>query len=170
MDFDELFASKIKTKKKKKKIHNVMNSQSAHDMRKEYEEMLDQVYRKLEHQIQHKPIRKIKLIEPIVVSHNMKTCITNFKSLCESVNRNEEACMRFIQSELVTMCSLNTQKQLIIKGRYTPLKLRTILTKYINKYCKCNMCDSLDTILKKNTTSRLLILECNKCLAHRTIM
>merc|ERR1719220_1906151 len=58
--------------------------------------------------------------------------------------------------------------QLILKGRYLPKHCESLLRKYIKEYVTCEMCKSAATELKRDSSTRLFIVECSNCGATRT--
>ena len=41
--------------------------------------------------------------------------------------------------------------------------------RYINDYVVCNSCKSLDTLLDRDSSTRIMFLRCQQCSASRTV-
>ncbi|KAF6262197.1 hypothetical protein COO60DRAFT_1677561 [Scenedesmus sp. NREL 46B-D3] len=74
-----------------------------------------------------------------------KTVFTNFMDLCKAMNRNNE------------------------HGRFLPKSFETVLRRYVNEYVLCPGCKSVDTLLDKDSATRLMHLRCQQCGASRTV-
>jgi translation initiation factor 2 subunit 2 len=99
-----------------------------------------------------------------------KTALTNFNDICSALNRPLEEVMAFMKNDLGTNCSIDGNQCCIIKGTNIKInQIEALLRRYIDSYVKCNMCKSIDTILTRDTSSRLLSLTCNQCRASRNV-
>jgi translation initiation factor 2 subunit 2 len=98
-----------------------------------------------------------------------KTVFTNFMELCKSMNRNHEHVLQFLLSELGTSGSLDGTQRLVVKGRFLPKAFETVLRRYINDYVLCNSCKSVDTLLDRDSSTRIMFLRCQQCSASRTV-
>ena len=58
---------------------------------------------------------------------------------------------------------------MVLKGRFVPKKVESLLRKYISEYVTCAMCRSPDTVLTRDSVSRLYFVNCNSCGASRTV-
>mmetsp|Transcript_45734 Transcript_45734/g.91537 ORF Transcript_45734/g.91537 Transcript_45734/m.91537 type:complete len:194 (+) Transcript_45734:732-1313(+) len=98
-----------------------------------------------------------------------KTIFLNFKEICLSLNREKEHLLLFISSELGVFASIQNGGGLVLKGRYQPKGIENILRNYINEYVLCGSCKGAETILKKDSLSRLFFILCNRCQASRSV-
>eukprot|EP00887_Chlorella_sp_A99_P000284 scaffold13.g284.t1 len=98
-----------------------------------------------------------------------KTVFTNFMELCKSMNRNHEHVQAFLLAELGTSGSLDGQQRLVVKGRFLPKAFEGVLRRYINEYVLCNSCKSPDTLLDRDSSTRIMFLRCQQCGASRTV-
>lgn len=109
--------------------------------------------------------KKISLQKPDISSANKKTYISNFRSLCSKLHRDEHEVKIFFEKELLTTTSLNVDGCLIITGVFRQPGLLKIFTNYIKEYVTCKECNSCDTeIIKEN---RIMFLKCNRCLSKK---
>jgi len=91
-----------------------------------------------------------------------RTTITNFDEICACINRRGDKVYPFIAAELNCHASYSDHK-LTIKGRFQRMQLEGVFRRYIGEYVKCKSCQSLDTILTKDSTTKLTMLMCNFC-------
>ena len=85
------------------------------------------------------------------------------------MNRNTEHVSAYLLAELGTSGSLDSQSRLVIKGRFLPKSFETVLRRYVNEYVLCPGCKSVDTLLDRDSTTRLMHLRCQQCGASRTV-
>ncbi|ARF09152.1 translation initiation factor 2 subunit beta [Catovirus CTV1] len=110
---------------------------------------------------------KINLPKLLVTAENKKTFFSNYRKVCQELNRNDADLVRFVQKELATNVSINGNDELVIEGMYREKQIEKVLVNYIEQYVKCKMCKSLSTtVIKEN---RKNILSCNKCKATSTL-
>lgn len=114
--------------------------------------------------------RRYTLKPPNVVRDGTKKCaFTNFKEICNQMNRPQEHLLAFTQTELGTTGSLDGNDCLILRGRFTAKHIEGLLRKYIAEYVQCTMCHTLDTKLEKDSSTRLYSVTCKACGAGRTV-
>ena len=58
---------------------------------------------------------------------------------------------------------------LILNGGYQQKHFIKIIKKYIEVYLRCNVCQAYDSIIEKDTKTRLEFLKCKNCGASRTV-
>ncbi|CAE8592527.1 unnamed protein product, partial [Polarella glacialis] len=108
-----------------------------------------------------------------------KVAWVNFSELCVMMKRPVEHVVQFVLAEFGTEGSIagaattraegaGADGQLILKGRYLPKHCESLLRKYIKEYVTCEMCKSANTVLKKDSSTRLSVVECSNCGAFRT--
>jgi translation initiation factor 2 subunit 2 len=119
---------------------------------------------------------KINIIRPkINPEGSKKTVILNFQTICTNINREEKSLSTFISNELATTISIggvvkgskNNERTLIIRGRFKPAAIETIIKQYIIAYVRCPQCKSINTYcIKENRIERL---NCNNCTASTAV-
>ena len=137
-----------------------------------YEELLDRVFSTLRaHNPELTGERRRTTLKPPQVAREgtKKTVFTNFMDLARSMNRNPEHLQAYLLAELGTSGSLDGQQRLIMKGRFQPKSFETCLRRYMNDYVLCNSCKSPDTLLDRDSSSRIMFLRCQQCGASRTV-
>eukprot|EP00361_Fabrea_salina_P003590 CAMPEP_0202425324 /NCGR_PEP_ID=MMETSP1345-20130828/21_1 /ASSEMBLY_ACC=CAM_ASM_000843 /TAXON_ID=342563 /ORGANISM="Fabrea Fabrea salina" /LENGTH=186 /DNA_ID=CAMNT_0049035537 /DNA_START=285 /DNA_END=845 /DNA_ORIENTATION=+ len=162
---------KKKTKKPKKKPEEESqvaapeeNSDSV------YQEMLDRVFALLSSKKGGvSEGQKLIVKQPQVQRmSSTKTLWSNFKDICDSLNRPPDHVSKFFFNELGTEGS-TTEFALIFKGRYLEKNIENLLKKYITEYVMCNMCKSLKTTLTKDQTIRMFTMKCERCGCTRSV-
>lgn len=137
-----------------------------------YEELLSRVFAILtEKNPELAGGKKRVLLKPpeVVREGTKKTVFVNFMELSKMMNRNSEHVQQFLLAELGTSGSLDGQSRLIIKGRFQPKNFEVTLRRYVNDYVLCHACKSMDTLLDKDSNTRLSYLRCQQCGASRSV-
>jgi len=145
---------------------------SGEDRDYKYEELLDRVFGILkEKNPELTGERRRTVLKPPQVAREgtKKTVFTNFMDLCKAMNRQHEHVSAYLLAELGTSGSLDGQQRLVIKGRFLPKSFETVLRRYVNEYVLCPGCKSVDTLLDRDSSTRLMHLRCQQCGASRTV-
>lgn len=181
-DDDDLDFTKMKKKKKnpKNEEKSPQNEEKSpeegiEDDKKpidySYEFLCDRLYEQLYRdrpELRRAKVAKIALPPPQLERlGGKKTIWLNFQKTCDVLNRDIEHVKLFFLHELCTQGSLNGQKCLIIRGRYRQDAVINLLTKYINGFVKCKICDKPNTKLIRE--QRLTRLQCLDCQSIRTV-
>jgi translation initiation factor 2 subunit 2 len=112
----------------------------------------------------------IKIPIPLVnKAGTSRSAWTNFTEVCSSLNRPTDHLFQFIIAELGTEGSIGGENQVLLKGRYNNKHVESLLKKYVHDYIQCYICKSSATVLKKDNSARLQVLECTSCKSTRTI-
>merc|ERR1712150_245312 len=99
-----------------------------------------------------------------------KTLWANFQDICKSMRRNPEHVFQFFMAELGTEGSIDGNQRLVIRGKYVPKYIESLLRKYIVEYVTCQMCRSPNTDLLKDSTTRLQFCNCKDCGSTRSVV
>jgi translation initiation factor 2 subunit 2 len=89
-----------------------------------------------------------------------KTLWTNFQEICNTMKRNPDHVFQFMMAELGTEGSIDGNQRLVIRGKFVPRYIESLLRKYVGEYVQCQMCRSYNTTLKRDQNSRLYFVEC----------
>lgn len=111
--------------------------------------------------------QKYKISPPSVIRDGKKSIFANIKEISDRMHRPTEHVIQFLFAELGTSGSVDGSARLVIKGRYMPKQLETVLRKYITEYVLCKTCKSINTKLSKE--NRIYFLECNSCGSRRSV-
>lgn len=130
----------------------------------DYEFMLGRIYEKL---TVARPQTRTTIAPPkITMEGSRKTIWNNFADICGMLNRNTAHVLKYISEELATSCSISGQK-LVVRGKFRPKQIESIIVKYIGEYVKCSSCRSPNTVfIRENRSS---FLHCNDCQAQKMI-
>ncbi|KAF0693219.1 Aste57867_15813 [Aphanomyces stellatus] len=136
-----------------------------------YEEMLDRIMNKLHENNPDLADRKKAIIKPpqLMRVGTKKTLWVNFQEICKMMHRNPEHVLQFTLSELGTEGNLDGTQRLIIRGRYVPKYIESLLRKYITEYVTCQMCRSPNTTLTRDNVTRLHFVNCQECESSRSV-
>eukprot|EP00591_Stephanopyxis_turris_P000420 CAMPEP_0195525204 /NCGR_PEP_ID=MMETSP0794_2-20130614/25514_1 /TAXON_ID=515487 /ORGANISM="Stephanopyxis turris, Strain CCMP 815" /LENGTH=245 /DNA_ID=CAMNT_0040655605 /DNA_START=79 /DNA_END=816 /DNA_ORIENTATION=+ len=137
----------------------------------EYEELLDRAMRTLH---EHNPDlveKKRRNMKPPQLTRvgTKKTLWVNFQEICTMMQRNPEHVLQFFMAELGTEGNLDGNQRLVIKGKYLPKYIESLLRKYILEYVTCRMCRSPNTELAKDAGTRLFFCSCRDCGSSRSV-
>ena len=98
-----------------------------------------------------------------------KTLWVNFQEICTMMQRPPEHVFQFFMAELGTEGSIDGNQRLVIRGKYVPKYIESLLRKYIVEYVTCQMCRSPNTELNKDPATRLHFCTCSDCGSSRSV-
>jgi translation initiation factor 2 subunit 2 len=98
-----------------------------------------------------------------------KTMWGNFKPICDIMHRTQEHVMSFVLSELGTDGSLDAKNRFLLKGRFRPVQVESLLKKYVVEYVMCAMCRNWETSLIRDPDTRLHFIQCESCGSRRSL-
>lgn len=138
-----------------------------------YGQLLQRVFDILHH---HNPDlsdkRRWKIIPPQLMrvpNSTKKTLWTNFHDICKMMRRNPDHVFSFMMAELGTEGSIDGKQNLVIKGKFVPKYIESLLRKYILEYVQCQVCRSFITNLTRDAASRLYFVFCQDCNSQRSV-
>lgn len=127
--------------------------------------LIDKLYDELNMKLKKKS--KILLDPPGVTNGNKKTYISNFRKICQQLNRTEQVVQSYFEIELSCKTSIDQNGSLIINGNFKQNGIEKIFSNYIRDFVSCKECSSCDTILFKE--NRINYISCNRCLSKKAI-
>jgi translation initiation factor 2 subunit 2 len=89
-----------------------------------------------------------------------KTLWVNFQEICKMMRRSSEHVYQFMMAELGTEGSIDGNQRLVIRGKFVPKYIESLLRKYLLEYVKCQMCSGFNTTLTRDQVSRLFFVHC----------
>ncbi|CAM9319899.1 unnamed protein product [Ectocarpus sp. 12 AP-2014] len=98
-----------------------------------------------------------------------KTLWANFQDICQLMKRQPEHVFSFVVAELGTEGSIDGNQRLVLRGKYVPKYIESLLRKYIVEYVTCQMCRSPNTTLTRDPVSRLFFVHCQDCGSSRSV-
>lgn len=134
-----------------------------------YDEMLTRLYGIIEDKNPSLGDAKKYLMKPpqMVRVGSKKVSWVNFSEAVSMMDRPIEHVYQFVLAEFGTEGSIAGDGQLILKGRYMQKHTESLLRKYIKEFVTCGMCKSGNTVLERDQSSRLYMVNCNNCGASR---
>ena len=110
-------------------------------------------------------------LKPPAVSRvgTTRTAWTNFNEICVGMKRNPDHVLSFFLAELGTTGSIDGSARLLVRGKYQPKYIESLLRKYISEYVICAMCRNLDTELARDPVTRLWFMNCKACGSSRSV-
>jgi len=136
----------------------------------EYEELLQRVHDIIEAKHSGLGVKEKYTLQPPQITRvgAKKTGWVNFVSICESMKRSPDHLMAYVFAELGVDGTMAGEGQFILKGRFYPRNIESLLRKYIREYVMCGMCRSTDTELVKDQATRLHNIKCRACHATKS--
>lgn len=136
-----------------------------------YEELLERVVDILQTKNPSLVEKKKRNIKPpqLQLLSSKKTLWVNFQEICTMMQRSSEHVFAFFMAELGTEGSIDGNQRLVIRGKYVPKYIESLLRKYVVEYVTCEMCRSPNTDLKKDGASRLYFCHCRDCGSSRSV-
>jgi len=137
-----------------------------------YDFMLSRLYEIIEDKNPSLGVARKSLLKPpqTVRVGSKKVGWVNFQEICDMMNRSADHVTQFVLAEFGTEGSNTADGQLILKGRYMPKHLESLLKKYMKEFVICQMCKSKDTELARDNSTRLHVVSCANCGASRTAL
>lgn len=99
-----------------------------------------------------------------------KTLFANVQEIAVVLQRSPEHLIQFLFAELGTSGSIDGEKRLILKGKFQPKQMESVLRRYIIEYVTCKTCKSMNTELKRESANRLHFLSCKACGSTRSVL
>jgi translation initiation factor 2 subunit 2 len=85
------------------------------------------------------------------------------------MRRSSDHVFQFMMAELGVEGSIDGAKRLVIRGKFVPKYIESLLRKYITEYVGCQMCRCFNTSLTKDSVSRLHFVACLECGSTRSV-
>ncbi|RCK56324.1 Eukaryotic translation initiation factor 2 subunit beta [Candida viswanathii] len=99
---------------------------------------------------------KFRIPPPIVQREgSKKTMFANVQEIAIVLQRSPEHLIQYLFAELGTTGSIDGEKRLILKGKFQPKQMESVLRRYIIEYVTCKTCKSMNTELKRESANRL---------------
>lgn len=136
-----------------------------------YSDLLDRVVTTLQAQNPDLIEKKRRNMKPPQLSRvgTKKTLWVNFQEICTMMQRPPDHVNQYFMAELGTEGSIDGNHRLVIRGKYVPKYIESLLRKYIVEYVTCQMCRSPNTELVKDSSTRLQFINCKDCGSSRSV-
>ena len=136
-----------------------------------YQQLLDNIYGLIRAKNPDLVNKKRAVLRPPQVMRvgTSKILWVNYPEICKMMKRDPEHVFRFFLAELGTTGSIDGNQRFMIKGKYVPSYINSLLKKYIGKYVTCPMCKGVDTTLDRDSASRMYFMHCSTCGASKAV-
>ena len=85
------------------------------------------------------------------------------------MKRSPDHVLSFFLAELGTTGSIDGSDRLLVRGKYQPKYIESLLRKYSGESVICSMCRNLDTELSRDPNTRLWYMNCKACRSARSV-
>jgi translation initiation factor 2 subunit 2 len=130
----------------------------------EYEEMLEQAYKKV------KPIEgrseRFEIPNVEAITEGNKTIISNFSQVCAYLRRKPEHLAKFLQRELATPAAIEGDR-LVMQRKILTSRIGEKLKEYVKEFIICQECKKPDTELIKQ--DEFMFIHCMACGAKHSV-
>ena len=96
----------------------------------------------------------------------MRTILSNFKEICEALNRDPRHVLKFFSGEMATAATMQRNRA-IFQGKFGYDTFERLIQRYIKEFVVCPVCTRPDTKIVKD--KRFLFLVCEACGARSSI-
>lgn len=124
----------------------------------DYMELLERALSKVPSKMSKWGRFEVPKAQLIVVGN--QTIITNFKDICDALNRDLKHLSLFILHELGTAGVLE-EGRAILHGKFAKTSIDSLIERYTKMYVLCPVCGKIDTELKKE--KRIILMVCAAC-------
>lgn len=125
----------------------------------DFNKMLDNLYDQLD---QTNSKTTFYIPEPKINKKPTRLDWLNATEFLKTINRSLDHFINFLKTERKVIASYH-KNIIIIKGKFRKTDINKMMIEYVNKFCKCPVCSSFDTLLAKDGTIRRDKLICQKC-------
>ncbi|UWG48356.1 Translation initiation factor 2, beta subunit (eIF-2beta)/eIF-5 N-terminal domain [Halanaeroarchaeum sp. HSR-CO] len=105
--------------------------------------------------------------DPEVRPEGHVTVYENFQATVDTVGREEEHLLKFLQDELGTSAQIDERGRARLTGEFTERRIQAVLDDYVDTYVLCPECGLPDT--KLTTEHGAEILKCDACGARSSV-
>lgn len=136
-----------------------------------YQQLLTRVYDELRSNNPDLVNKKKSVLRPPQVMRvgTSRILWVNFAEICKMMKRDPEHVFRFFLAELGTTGSIDGSQRFLLKGKFVPKYIESLLKKYISEYVTCNGCRGVDTRLARDPMNRMYVMHCETCGAGRAV-
>lgn len=125
----------------------------------DYEEQLDRA-------IEETPdiegsVSRFSLPDPDIRQEGSATVYENFQSTLDSLDREGDHMMKYLQNELGTSANIDDRGRLRLKGEFRQARVREAIEGYAEGYVLCSECGLPDTRIEKENGAE--VLRCEAC-------
>ena len=129
-----------------------------------YKELLDRARSQLPSDVhEHK---RFEVPTPRSYVVGMRTILSNFREISESLNRDPRHVLKFFSGEMATAATMQRNRA-IFQGKFGYDTFERLIQRYVKEFVVCPVCTRPDTKIVKD--KRFLFLVCEACGARSSI-
>jgi translation initiation factor 2 subunit 2 len=128
----------------------------------------DELLKRARAEIPEVTLKKERLEMPrlFVSMVGMRTTISNFKEVAETLDRDPQHILKFLTREMATAATYRDGRA-IFQGKFPRDTFERLLTRYMESFVICPVCKRPDTKIVKE--KRLSFIICNACGARSSV-
>ncbi|WP_178917276.1 translation initiation factor IF-2 subunit beta [Natronomonas gomsonensis] len=104
---------------------------------------------------------RFSLPDPEIRQEGSATVYENFQSTLNTLDREADHVMKYLQNELGTSANIDDRGRLRLKGEFRQERVREAMEEYADGYVLCSECGLPDTRIEKENGAE--ILRCEAC-------
>jgi translation initiation factor 2 subunit 2 len=104
---------------------------------------------------------RFSLPDPEIRQEGSATVYENFQSTLNTLDREADHVMKYLQNELGTSANIDDRGRLRLKGEFRQERVREAMEEYVDAYVLCSECGLPDTRIEKENGAE--ILRCEAC-------
>jgi translation initiation factor 2 subunit 2 len=109
---------------------------------------------------------RLELPRLFVTMVGMRTTISNFKEVAETLDRDPQHILKFLTREMATAATYHDGRA-IFQGKFPRDTFERLLQRYMESFVTCPVCKRPDTKIVKE--KRLSFIVCNACGARSSV-
>jgi len=129
-----------------------------------YRELLERARSQLPSEVRE--YKRFEVPKPRSYVIGMRTVQSNFKEICEALNRDPHHVLKFFSGEMATAATMQGNRA-IFQGKFNNDTFERLIQRYVKEFVVCPVCTRPDTKIVKDR--RLLFLVCEACGARSSI-
>ena len=128
----------------------------------------DELLKRARSEVPEVKLKKERLEIPrlLVAIVGMRTNISNFKEIADTLDRDPQHILKFLTREMATAATYHDGRA-IFQGKFPRDTFEHLLQRYMDNYVVCPVCKRPDTKILKE--KRLSFIVCNACGAKSSI-
>ena len=130
---------------------------------KQYNDMLDNIYKKVKHVIVSERF-EVPKVQGMV--EGTKTIITNFSQVCSILRRDPAHVSKYLSRELAALGVIEGER-LILNRKLSANMINEKIQSYVDEFVICSQCKKPDTELVKE--DKFMFLHCLACGAKHSV-
>lgn len=123
-----------------------------------YEKMLEEAYEELPPEVFKR--ERLEVPKASYIVFGSRTFLTNFREICNALNRDPSHLLRFLAREMATSGALDGARA-VFQGKFECETLNRLIRRYMEEFVICPVCKRPDTKIIKE--KRLSFLLCEAC-------